>query len=63
MVVFSIVIPSMSADPNGHNIAIPFIVALTAAIYNQRRTYEDETMCLRIALATRRSWRPNCDSA
>lgn len=46
MVVFSIVIPSMSADPNGYSIAIPFIVAFTAAIYNQRSTYEDETMYL-----------------
>lgn len=42
IVVFAIVIPSMSADPNGYSVAIPFIVAFTAAIYNQRSTYEDE---------------------
>ena len=47
VVVFAIVIPSMSASRNVYSIAIPFIVAFTAAIYNQRSTYEegkDETL-------------------
>jgi ABC-type transport system involved in multi-copper enzyme maturation permease subunit len=42
VVVFAIVIPSMSASRNVYSIAIPFIVAFTAAIYSQRSTYEDE---------------------
>ena len=42
IVVFSIVIPSMRASRNVYSVAIPFIVAFTAAIYNQRSTYEDE---------------------
>lgn len=42
VVVFAIVIPTMGASRNVYSIAVTFIVALAAAVYNQRSTYEDE---------------------
>ncbi len=42
IVAFVIVIPSMGASRHVYSIAVAFIVALAAAVYNQRSTYEDE---------------------